>query len=69
MNAILEARLLRFAIVRCPRSMRHPPAAITAPEPELRRAYTDEATRLAYFDQSARTVGGKVASFNEGNEQ
>lgn len=69
MNARLQANLLRFAIVRCPRHMKHPPASITAPEPQLRRAFTDEATRLAQFDQSARTRNGKVAEFIHHQEQ
>lgn len=50
-------------IERCPRSVRTPARAITAPEPDLRRAYTDEAVRQAQFDQSAATRNGVVAEF------
>ena len=35
----------------------------TAPEDSLDRDRTSEAMRQAYFDQSARTQGGKVADF------
>lgn len=39
------------------------PRTITAPLTDT-RDHTTEADRLAYFDQSARTAGGKVAQFN-----
>ena len=63
MNARLQANLLRHAIERCPRDQRYPARAITAPEPAFSPDRTTEATRLAYFDQSARTRNGKVAEF------
>ena len=69
MNARLQANLLRFAIVRCPRDQRYPARAITAPEPAFSPDRTTEATRLAYFDQSARTRNGKVATFNDKDPQ
>ena len=40
-----------------------PPRTITAPMPKLGTDHTTEADRLATFDQSARTIGGKVAPF------
>lgn len=61
MNAQAWAALMRFAIVRCPKSVKHPPASITAPDHVLRRDHTTEALRRQMFDQSARTVGGLVA--------
>ena len=63
MHARLEATLLRGLIERCPRAVKHPARTITAPEPKLPRAYTDEAVRQAQFDQSRRTTGGVVAPF------
>lgn len=60
MNAQAWPALMRFSIVRCPKSVKHPPASITAPQ-TLRLDKTDEALRRQMFDQSARTVGGLVA--------
>lgn len=64
MNPRLAANLLRAGFIeRCPRNVRYPARAITAPEPELQRAYTDESLRLAQFEQSAATRSGVVAPF------
>lgn len=62
MNARLQANLIRSMVQRCPRAVRYPARAITAPE-SVRRDHTDEADRLAYFEQSAATRGGVVAPF------
>lgn len=59
----MNAPLARAMIQRQHRGVT-PPASITAPDPALPRDHTTEADRLAYFDQSARTTGGKVAPFN-----
>ena len=57
----MNAQLARAMIQRQRRGVT-PPASITAPIVE-RLDHTTEADRLATFDQSARTVGGKVAPF------
>lgn len=59
----MNARLARAMIQRQYRGVT-PPPSITAPAPALPRDHTTEADRLATFDQSARTTGGKVAPFN-----
>lgn len=58
----MNARLAFAMIQRQCRGVT-PPASITAPLVD-RRDHTTEADRLATFDQSARTTGGKVAPFN-----
>ena len=59
----MNARLA-FAMIQRTRRGVTPPASITAPLADtLDRDHTTEADRLAYFDQSARTTGGKVAPF------
>lgn len=58
----MNAQLARAMIQRQYRGVT-PPASITAPMPKLGMDHTTEADRLATFDQSARTVGGKVAPF------
>lgn len=59
----MNARLA-FAMIQRTRRRVTPPASITAPLADtLDRDHTTEADRLAYFDQSARTTGGKVAPF------
>lgn len=57
----MNARLA-FAMIQRTRRGVTPPASITAPIVE-RLDHTTEADRLATFDQSARTTGGKVAPF------
>lgn len=60
----MNAQLARLMIQRQHRGVT-PPRTITAPLNDmLMRDHTTEADRLAYFDQSARTTGGKVAPFN-----
>lgn len=59
----MNAQLVRAMIQRQHKGVT-PPASITAPLPKLGMDHTTEADRLATFDQSARTVGGKVAPFN-----
>lgn len=58
----MNAQLARAMIQRQYRGVT-PPASITAPLPVLAPDHTTEDMRLATFDQSARTVGGKVAPF------
>lgn len=58
----MNARLAFAMIQRQYRGVT-PPASITAPASALPRDHTTEADRLATFDQSARTTGGKVAPF------
>lgn len=58
----MNAQLVRAMIQRTHRGVT-PPASITAPVPALIRDHTTEADRLATFDQSARTTGGKAAPF------
>ena len=58
----MNARLA-FAMIQRQRKGVTPPCAITAPLLE-RRDHTTEADRLATFDQSARSIGGKVAPFH-----
>lgn len=57
MSAVLHPSIIE----RCPRSVRLPNRTITAPQPVLARAFTDEDVRLACFEQSRATVGGVVA--------
>jgi len=57
----MNAQLVRAMIQRQRRGVT-PPASITAPIVE-RLDHTTEADRLATFDQSARTTGGKAAPF------
>lgn len=57
----MNAQLARAMIQRQRRGVT-PPASITAPIVE-RLDHTTEADRLATFDQSARTTGGKAAPF------
>lgn len=57
----MNAQLVRAMIQRQRRGVTRP-ASITAPIVE-RLDHTTEADRLATFDQSARTTGGKVAPF------
>ena len=59
----MNAQLARAMIQRQHKGVT-PPRTITAPMPKLGTDHTTEADRLATFDQSARTVGGKVAPFN-----
>lgn len=59
----MNAQLARAMIQRQRKGVT-PPASITAPMPKLGTDHTTEADRLATFDQSARTVGGKVAPFH-----
>lgn len=59
----MNRALARSMLERCPRGTT-PARAITAPAQSLKRDKTDEATRLAYFNQSARTQNGVVADFN-----
>lgn len=60
----MNAQLARAMIQRQHRGVT-PPRTITAPLTDmLMRDHTTEADRLATFDQSARTTGGKVAPFN-----
>lgn len=58
----MNAQLVRAMIQRQHKGVT-PPASITAPLPKLGMDHTTEADRLATFDQSARTTGGKVAPF------
>lgn len=58
----MNAQLVRAMIQRQHKGVT-PPRTITAPMPKLGTDHTTEADRLATFDQSARTVGGKVAPF------
>ena len=59
----MNAQLVRAMIQRQYRGVT-PPASITAPIADtLDRDHTTEADRLATFDQSARTTGGKAAPF------
>ena len=58
----MNARLA-FAMIQRTRRGVTPPASITAPMPALAPDHTTEDMRLATFDQSARTTGGKVAPF------
>lgn len=60
---IIDALLIKYAIQRCQRGSKYPARAITAPAPPLSRHYTDEDMRQSQFDQSRRTVGGKVAAW------
>lgn len=58
----MNARLARAMIQRQYRGVT-PPRTITAPLADT-RDHTTETDRLATFDQSARTIGGKVAPFH-----
>ena len=58
----MNAQLARAMIQRQHKGVT-PPRTITAPMPKLGTDHTTEADRLATFDQSARTIGGKVAPF------
>lgn len=58
----MNAQLTRLMIQRQHRGV-PPPRTITAPLSDT-RDHTTEADRLATFDQSARTIGGKVAPFH-----
>lgn len=58
----MNARLA-FAMIQRQHRGVTPPRTITAPLADM-RDHTTEADRLSYFDQSARTTGGKVAPFN-----
>lgn len=57
----MNAQLARAMIQRQHKGVT-PPRTITAPLADT-RDHTTEADRLATFDQSARTTGGKVAPF------
>ena len=57
----MNARLA-FAMIQRQHRGVTPPRTITAPLTDM-RDHTTEADRLATFDQSARTTGGKVAPF------
>lgn len=60
----MNARLAFAMIQRTYRGVT-PPASITAPIADtLDRDHTTETDRLATFDQSARSIGGKVAPFH-----
>ncbi len=63
----MNRALARSMLEHCPRHVKQPARAITAPV-VLRLDKTDEAMRLAYFNQSARTQNGVVADFNEGTK-